>query len=244
MEAVKLVLSVFSRQQKLRLLPFVVSAVFFLIQPYPTESFIGVILKIIPDFCLIAYVMMTRSRFPLKTKSVTMETLMPEDVYSFFILIGLVLSVVGDILVVVPALLVPGGIVFILVHTCYYIGIELSGRHQGGCDKKTSWFFFLLFINTFLCVQSLADSYMAKILIFVYFIFLFGVGWKSAAAVEENPGDKAVMFGCIGACLFILTDAIIFSSLYGFPIPAPEFIFMVAYYGAQFGWAVSTSNFT
>lgn len=218
--------------------------VFFLIQPYPTESFLGAIFKVIPDLCLIAYIIVTRSRFPQKTKTVSLENLIPEDVYSFFILIGLVLSVFGDLMVIVPALMVPGGLLFIMVHLCYYMGIELSGRHQGGSEKKTSWFFLLLFVDTYLCTQSLTGSYWVKIIIFIYYIFLFMAAWKSASALEENPGDKAVLFGCIGACLFILSDFLVFIFLMEFPIPVPEPIFMLAYYGAQFGWAVSTSNFS
>lgn len=236
-------LSVFSRQQKIRLLPFVVTVTLFLIQPYPTESFLGGILKIIPDICLIAYIIMTRSRFPTKTKTANLETLMPEDVYSVFILMGLVLSIFGDLMVIVPALAIPGGFIFMIVHLCYFLGIELSGRHQGGIKKRTSWFFVLLFLDTFLCTQALMESYIGKILIFSYYIFLFGVAWKATAAMEENPGDKAILFGCIGACLFIFSDFIVFTSLLGAPIPCAEFIFMLTYYGAQCGWAVSTSDF-
>lgn len=237
-----MVLSLFSRQQKLQLLPFLISATFFLIQPYPAESFVGGILKLLPDLCLIAYVIMTRSRFPRKTKTVNLETLMPEDVYSVFILTGLVLSFFGDLMFLIPWLIPVGGIFVILALLSYYIGIELSGRHQGGSGKKTYWFFVLLFIDTYLCTQSLTESYIAKILIFVYYIFPFVVCWKSTAALEENHSDKAVMFGCIGSWLFIFSDFIVFTSLLGFPIPAPELIFTLTYYGAQFGWAVSTSN--
>ena len=236
-------LSVFSRQQKIYLLPFVVTTILFLLLPYPTESFIGAIFKILPDICLIAYIIMTRSRFPSKTKTANIETVLPEDVYSVFILFGLFLSIFADLFLVVPALAIPGGSIFIIVHICYFLGIELSGRHQGGCDKKTSSFFLLLFINTFLCTASLTDSYMAKFPILVYYIFLFTVAWKATVAVQENPKDQAVLFGCIGACLFIFSDVIVFTALFEIPIPFQEFVFMLTYYGAQFGWAVSTSDF-
>lgn len=236
-------LSVFSRQQKIYLLPFVVTTVLFVLLPYPTESFVGAIFKILPDICLIAYIIMTRSRFPSKTKTANLETILPEDVYSVFVLFGLVLSIFGDLFVIVPALAIPGGFIFIIVQLCYFLGIELSGRHQGGCDKKTSSFFLLLFVNTFLCTASLMDSYCGKFLIMVYYMFLFMAAWKATVAVQENPKDQAVLFGCIGACLLIFSDFIVFTSLLGVPYPFPEFIFMLTYYGAQFGWAVSTSDF-
>ena len=150
-------LSVFSRQQKIYLLPFVVTTILFLLLPYPTESFVGAIFKILPDICLIAYIIMTRSRFPSKTKTANLETVLPEDVYSVFILFGLVLSIFADLFLVVPALAVPGGSIFIIVHICYFLGIELSGRHQGGCDKKTSSFFSAI-VHQYLPVHGITNG--------------------------------------------------------------------------------------
>ena len=243
MEAVKTTLSMFSRQQKIRLLPFIVSAVLFLILPYPTESFMGAVSKVLPILCLIAYVIMTRSQYPLKTKVISLETLIPEDGYSFFVLSGLVLSFFGDLLVIFPALALPGGIVFMMVYMLYFIGIEISGRHQGGSQKKTSWFFLLLFFDTYLCTQSLTESYIFKIFIFMYYVPLFVTGWKATAAYQENPKDTAIVFSFIAACLFIASDITVIVSELGFPIPCAEHLFMITYYGAQFGWAVSTSQF-
>ena len=236
-------LSVFSRQQKIYLLPFVVTTILVLLLPYPTASFVGGIFNMLPDICLVAYIIMTRSRFPSKTKTANLETILPEDVYSVFILFGLVLSIFANLFLLVPVLAVPGGFIYIIVQLCHFLGIELSGRHQGGFDKKTFSFFLLLFINTFLCVASLTDSYIAKFMILVYYIFPFTAAWKATVAVQENPKDQAVLFGCIGACLFIFSDVVVFASLFEVPIPFLEFIFMLTYYGAQFGWAVSTSDF-
>lgn len=242
MEAIQMALSVFSPKQKIRLLPFVVTAIFFLIQPYPTESFLGAIFKILPIMSLIAYVILTRSKFPTKTKTINADSLIPEDTYSFCVLAGLSISLIGDLLVIIPYLMYIGGALFMFVHLCYFVAIETSGRHRSG--KSTSgWLYGLLFLNMLFCVQGNVDSYCAKIFLFLYFIPLFLVAWKAAAALEENPSDRGVLFGCIASAVFIVSDFIVILDHSGVPIPCAEFLVMVTYYGAQFSWAVSTSNF-
>ena len=243
MEDLKTALSLFSREQKVRLVPFIASVIVFLILPYPTESFIGAVCKILPVLSLVAYIITTRSQFPSKTKAINLETLLPGDAYSFFVLCGLILSVIGDLLIIIPGLIVPVGFLYMLIHLLYFIGIEISGRHQGGSRKNTSWFFFLLFVDVYLCTQSLTDSYVYKVFVLIYYVPLFITAWKATAAFQENPDDTAVMLSFIGACLFIVSDCTVVISEMGAPIPCSEHLVMLTYYGAQFGWAVSTSEF-
>ena len=243
MEAIKLGLSVFDQHQKLRLLPFVVTATFYLVQPYPTQSFLGVVFKILPILSLIGYVVMTKSQFPTKTKKASLETILPDDEYSLFVVLGLLGSVIGDILVTIPYLVLVGGLVFLMVHLAYYIGIEVSGRHRA-CGSSYASLFVLLFLNMFVALQSGLDSFILKLFIFIYLVPLFLTGWKAAAAMEYNPGDKAVMMACIGASVFIFSDFLVILDFNGFPIPFAEHLYMLTYYTAQFGWAVSTSNYS
>lgn len=243
MEAVSLVLSVFSREQKIQLLPFVVTSVFFLVQPYdPESSFLGVIFKILPILSLIGYVVYTRSQFPRKNKTPNVETLLPEDPYSFCILAGLCVALVGDIFVAIPYLMFLGGFLFMIVYTIYIIGIEIGGRHKG-CTGSFNWFFGLLYVNTWLCIQAGFESYIMKIFMFIYLIPLFLAAWKATAAVEENRSDKSALMACIGACLFIFSDWLVILEYNEYPIPFVQFMYMLTYYGAQAGWALSTSNF-
>ncbi|XP_053397161.1 lysoplasmalogenase-like [Mercenaria mercenaria] len=243
MEAIKMGLSIFSRQQKIRLLPFVVSSVFFLIQPYqPGSTFLGTIFKVLPIISLIGYVIFTRSQFPTRTKTLNLGTVIPEDRYSYCVLLGLALAVIGDIFVALPYTMFLGGLVFMVVYTCYIAAIEVDGRHRGGRSSST-WLFGLMYINTFLSVQASSESYFFKAFLLLYFIPLFLAGWKAASALEENPGDKAILLGCIGASLFIISDCLVILEHNDYPVPFAEFIYMLTYYGAQFGWAASTSNY-
>lgn len=243
MEALKMALSVFSRNQKMYLLPFVVSSVFFVIQPYqPGSTFLGTIFKLLPIISLIGYVIATRSQFPIKTKTVNLETVAPEDPYSFFILCGLCLSFVADIVVVLPYTMFVGGTLYMVIYTCYIFAIEVGARHKGG-RSSCSWLFGLMYINIYLSVQGSSDSYFFKGFLLLYFIPLFVAAWKAASALEENPGDKAILMSCIGASLFILADCLVILEHNDYPVPFAEFIYMLTYYGAQFGWAVSTSNY-
>lgn len=237
-------LSVFSRQQKIRLLPFVVTSVFFLVQPYqPGSTFLGTIFKILPIISLIGYVITTRAQFPTKTKTPSLETIIPEDAYSACILLGLTIAVIGDIFVSLPYTIFIGGILFMVVFACYIVAIEIDGRHRGGYSSST-WLFTLLYINTYLSVQASTESYFVKGFLLLYFVPLFVAGWKAASAVEENPGDKAVLMSCIGASLFIFSDCLVILEHNEYPVPFADFFYMLTYYGAQFGWAVSSSNFS
>lgn len=236
-------LSVFSRKQKIYLLPFVVSAVFFVLQPYqPGSTFLGTIFKILPILSLIGYVIATRAKFPAKTKALNLETVIPEDPYSFCILLGLALSVVGDIFVALPYTMFVGGFLFMFVFACYIIAIEIDGRHKCG-NSSSTWLFGLMYINIYLSVQGSSESYIFKGFLLLYFIPLFVAGWKAASALEENPGDKAILMSCIGSSLFIVSDCLVILEHNDYPVPFAEFIYMLTYYGAQFGWATSTSNY-
>ncbi|KAL4238396.1 Lysoplasmalogenase-like protein tmem86a [Mactra antiquata] len=243
MDALKTALSIFSRKQKISLLPFFVTSVFFLVQPYePGSTFLGTIFKLLPILSLIGYIMNTRSKFPSKTKNANLDTIMPEDRYSVFVMLGLTVSVIGDIFTSISFTLFIGGALFAAVHLFYMMAINAGGRQKGkksGC----SWLFFLLFLNTFLSIQAGTESYFTILFLFFYFIPLFMAGWKAASALEENPGDKAVLLGCIGACLFIFSDCLVILEHNEYPIPFASFFYMLTYYGAQFGWAVSTSDY-
>lgn len=243
MEAVKIGLSVFNRQQKIRLLPFVVTSVFFLLQPYePGSTVLGTIFKILPIMSLIGYVIVTRSQFPNKTKSLNLETVIPEDGYSFLVLVGLTIAMVGDIFTSFTYTMWLGGFLFMFVFLCYIVAIEVGGRHRG--YSKCAWLFALLYINTYLSVQGSSDSYFFKGFLLIYFIPLFFAGWKAASALEENPGDTAILMGCVGASMFIFSDCLVILDHHGYPIPFAEFLYMLTYYGAQFGWAASTSDYS
>lgn len=236
-------LAVFSRQQKIRLLPFTLTAVFFLIQPYqPGSTFIGTVFKILPIISLMGYIITTKSQFPTKTKTLNLGTVIPEDAYSFFVLLGLTVSTIGDIFVSLPYVMFIGGFLFMVVFLCYIAAIEVDGRHKYGYSSCT-WLFALMYINTYLSVQSSSDSYIFKGFLLIYFIPLFVAGWKAASALQENPGDMAVLMGCIGASLFIFSECLVIIEHNDYPIPFAEFLYMFTYYGAQFGWAVSTSYY-
>lgn len=243
MEAVKMALSIFSRKQKIALLPFFVTSVFFVVQPYePGSTFLGTVFKLFPILSLIGYIISTKSKFPNSTRSVTLETIMPEDPYSVFVMLGLAVSVIGDIFTSMSYTLFIGGFLFAAVHLFYIMAINVGGRQKDSSSSCT-WLFMLLFINTFLSIQAGTESYFTIIFLFFYFIPLFLAGWKAASALEENPGDKAVLLGCIGACLFIFSDCLVIMEHNEYPIPFVSFFYMLTYYGAQFGWAVSTSNY-
>ncbi|WAR18967.1 hypothetical protein MAR_000805 [Mya arenaria] len=235
-------LSVFDRQQKIRLLPFVVTTVFFLLQPYEPGTFLGTIFKVLPVLALIGYVVVTRAQFPRKTRAINQETLCPEDAYSFLILAGLCMSFLADIFVCIPYLMFVGGLGYMVIYLCYFMAIEVDGRHRGWSSSVT-WLYGLLYVNTFLCLRGTTDAIGMELFFLVYLVPLFLVGWKATSALEENPSDRAVFMGFVGASLFIVSDCLTISHHMGYPVPFAEFFYMLSYYCAQCGWALSTSNF-
>lgn len=213
--------------QKLLLLCFFVCAYVYLLRPYPEQSTYGVMRKTFPMVCLIAYVSMTQKK-------------LWADKYIVFTLIGLSLSIIGDIYLVYSNLLIRGGVVFKMAHIAYFIAIVYSGQQQGS-SKVITCIFVTLFLAAYLFSQSLTDKVHFKIGLLFYYIPLFAVGWKAGCVWTGNWLDKTAILSFMAACLFINSDIVLIVTGLEFWIPHSKHIVMSTYYAAQALRAISTT---
>ena len=229
-----------SRDQKMRLVPFCVTLVtyFILYVPmtgYPAETFGSVFFKVLPIWSLALYICFTSNNLPMKVP--TKEELIPEDRRARHFVFALLLSSIGDAcLVFRHTLFIPGVLFFGAAQLLYINGLEMEVK-----GSKVGQLFVLLGIDTYLCVQSGIDSYLMKILVGIYLILVFIVGYRATVRYEAER-TKAALLGSIGGLIFMFSDFVIAVDKWNFPVPFSGFIVMSTYYAAQFGLAMSTTK--
>lgn len=230
-----------SRDQKTKLLPFCVTlAVYFLLYVpltgYPVETLGSVFFKVLPIFSLALYISYTSNNLPLRLPK-TFNELIPEDERARHFFFALLVSSLGDACLVARKTLFMPGVFFFAVAQILY----LNGLHMNFKDSKSRVFFVLLGLNTYLCVQTGIDSYVMKLVVGVYLVLIFSVGWRATARFEAE-GSNAALVGAIGAVTFMLSDFLIAVDKWNMQLPCVGFLVMSTYYGAQFGLALSTTK--
>lgn len=229
-----------SRDQKMRLLPFFVTlALYFIlyvpITGYPIETVGSVFFKVLPIFSLALYISFTSNNLPLGIPK--NEDLIPEDNRARHFFFALLVSSLGDAcLVARNTLFLPGVLFFAIAQLLYLNGLDMNFK-----DSKSGSFFVLLGLNTYLCVQTGIGSYFMKIVVGIYLILIFSVGWRATARYEAER-SKAALVGSIGALIFMLSDFLIALDKWNCSLPCVGFLVMSTYYAAQFGLALSTTK--
>ena len=230
-----------SRDQKTKLLPFCVTlAVYFLlyvpVTGYPVETLGSVFFKLLPIFSLALYISYTSNDLPLRIPK-NFEELIPEDNRARHFFFALLVSSLGDAcLVARKTLFMPGVFFFAIAQILYLNGLDMNFK-----DNKSKFFFLLLGMNTYLCVQTGIESYIMKLIVGIYLVLIFSVGWRATARYEAER-SKAALVGAIGATIFMLSDFLIAVDKWNVQLPCVGFLVMSTYYGAQFGLALSTTK--
>lgn len=157
--------------------------------------------------------------------------LAPENsTYVNLILLGLFLSMLGDVFLMLPSdKFVPGLVSFLFAHVSYICAFTL------GYDITFTWFVILPLAVVAAIIMSVLWPHLAemKIPVIVYMSVIVIMAWMSAERYLHF-GDQGTMLGLIGALVFLFSDATLafdrfkkqFVSAYGFII--------VSYYIAQY----------
>jgi len=225
--------------QKKRLAPFIATCLTFAIlyMPlfgYPPETLGAAFFKVLPILSLCMYVFTETHELNKVFKVDSWLALGDRD--KGFVL-GLFCSSLGDICLVWRTMLfVPGLLCFACAHVFYLNALRVEDY-----KSKTKSLFVLLGIDVFLFIQSGISSYVLTALVGIYVVLIFTMGWKATARYEAE-GSKAAMAGCVGACLFIVSDLLIAVDKWLFSIPMAWMFIMTTYYSAQLGIALSVTQ--
>ncbi|KAK3596014.1 hypothetical protein CHS0354_032537 [Potamilus streckersoni] len=229
--------------EKLRLAPFIFFSLFYFLnyeiyKQNPPENLFAAIFKMLPVLSLALYVAITNSMSPdhLTGGIKSLKDLIPEEHLPCFVMVGLMISSLGDACLIWRQSLFVLGVLFFAFAQCLYI-VAFSGFPG---TRSTKELFILVGMNAYMCVQSGMTSYGMKVLVMFYMCVLFTMGWRATARFEVKQTIGALI-GCIGAISFMCSDFLIAVNMWVFPVPLCEFLVMVSYYGAQLGIALSTT---
>ncbi len=163
--------------------------------------------------------------------------------YALWILMGLGLSVGGDIFLVYgdrPRAFVWGLSFFLLAHIAYGVVFTILSGLQ-------IWdaVFFLLLVGTGVFVRRFARIDLQKMTVPVAF-YLLGISYMTAQAfsicLAQGPGALAVMTG-LGALLFYASDAFLAWNKFKRPFNAYSALNLMTYYTGQLLLALSIRFF-
>jgi uncharacterized membrane protein YhhN len=160
------------------------------------------------------------------------------SLYRSVIVLGLALSLAGDILLLLPAKrFIAGLVAFLFAHVAYLVAFGFANPVAVG---QLVW--LLPFVA--LAALVLADRWRAagrlRGPMLVYAAVLCAMAWRAAmrgqAAVIPR---QTFLFGFLGACLFAVSDAILTLRRFGRPFAAAQTLELATYWAAQILIALS-----
>ncbi|KAK3093713.1 hypothetical protein FSP39_019146 [Pinctada imbricata] len=192
----------------------------------PPVTFTAAFFKVLPVWALAGFVRLSAGE--------DLKALLPKKDYHRFLMIGLLFSSLGDaVLVSIENLFIPGMLLFSFAHIFYSLAIG-----PGADYSRLKSLFILGCIGSFLFLASGMEGCVMQILVMVYSVLIFTVGWRATSKFEVDQSYPS-LFGCVGILLFLFSDFIIGVNKWKFYVPFNEFIIMTTYYVGQLGIALS-----
>jgi uncharacterized membrane protein YhhN len=155
--------------------------------------------------------------------------------YGCFILLGLLFSLMGDILLILPANLFVHGLVSFLIAHIFYITAFFQGMDLR--LNSLSWLPFVLFgvlIYGFM-LPSLREM---TIPVLAYMIIILTMGWRAYERWGQNKTREAKL-ALIGAVLFIISDSALGINRFRLPFELSTVVVLGTYFPAQ--WFIARS---
>ena len=211
-----------------KLVPFFKTVALFFILfdgDYIESSILYSIFKCLPIVSLIVFVLLHGMDF--------------SDAYDYSrrIMIGLMLSCVGDICMVYKAhgYFIPGVAFFAGAQAMYSLafGFKPLKLYVGGIVCAIGSIVFSLLLPGFMGVMKLVG--------FIYTVLIMTMLWRAIARVRlyNNMWTWTSMCSCLGAIAFVISDTLIAFNRFRFSIGGAEVLIMVTYYAGQLGIALS-----
>ncbi|XP_041783768.1 lysoplasmalogenase-like protein TMEM86A isoform X2 [Anopheles merus] len=206
------------------LIPFITSVImyFSLIQHTERSSTSSTVLKCMPIFSLLFYVMLKDSKASRKAN------------YHSRIFYGLVFSVLGD---------------FLLNYELFEPGMGAFGVAQifyiwaFGMKLNKIWIGTILYLTGFLAITLFFENLntVIKICLPFYAILLLTMCWRSLARIDRSDSYLRIVCG-IASILFVISDGIIAIDKFFTPIKSAQTYIMITYYLAQVGITLSIND--
>uniref|UniRef100_A0A0B6ZIJ6 lysoplasmalogenase n=1 Tax=Arion vulgaris TaxID=1028688 RepID=A0A0B6ZIJ6_9EUPU len=158
--------------------------------------------------------------------------------YSRRILVGLVFSLIGDILLVWKSS--PGNLELGLFS--FAIAQIMYARAFGWRPLKP--YPGAAFLALGLVVYSYLQSFLVGPMVYLalfYMTLICTMAWRAMARVQfyDDLWTWTKLCGCVGAVFFLISDMVIAINMFAFCVPCAHTIIMLTYYAAQFGISLS-----
>ncbi len=155
--------------------------------------------------------------------------------YVIAVLAGMLLSMVGDALLMLPFdLFLPGLVSFLLAHICY-IGAFVSAGGFGMTPKVLVPYMLYAALVLWLLWPHLGKM-RAPVLAYMGVIMI--MGWQ-AGELWRTAGAGWGGFAAVGGALFILSDSILALDRFRKPFRSAQALLLTAYFAAQWFLAMS-----
>ena len=156
--------------------------------------------------------------------------------FALLLTAGLVASLAGDVLLMWPQFFVPGLVCFLLAHLAYIAlfasGVGLFPRRRAPAATLAIG----VLMYGFLWWGGLPAGLRVPVGIYVVVIACMAAQALGRAAVLGNASARGV---AVGACLFMLSDALLAINRFVSPLPVASLWVLASYYAAQWFIAVN-----
>lgn len=197
-----------------------ISALLYIAGAGKSSVVLSVILKSVPLLGLMVWVRLTA-----------------RDRYAALILIGLLFSLVGDVLLEISAdLFVPGLIAFLIGHIWYSVAF-LSITRELNWPRLLPFAAWVM-LAYLLLLPNLKGMAMP---VAAYVIVIGAMMWRSATVLTQ-PVLRWQWLALIGALLFGLSDTLLAFKKFNGLIIGPSFTIMTLYWLGQLGLALSVKR--
>jgi len=170
----------------------------------------------------------------------TVEPVSPR--YRRAVLIGITLSLLGDVFLMLPYdLFVPGLVAFLLAHVCY-ITAFVAGSNFKQKVVGVAAFVTVGAANLYFLLPKLPPALTIPVLAYVAVLTIMA-GLAAARAWALRDGDaglaRAANTATIGGTLFVLSDSLLAWDKFGGGIALAPLWVLASYYAAQ--WCIARS---
>jgi len=159
----------------------------------------------------------------------------PSQPYKWLIVTGLVISLVGDVFLMLPAdYFIAGWGAFLLAH----LGYSAAFIADGG-PYWSPWL-LLAGLAYGLAVLRTLWPYLGRLKLpaAVYMLVIVFMAWQAAGRISQGAGLSAWL-ATIGAAFFVASDSILTINRFARPFYSARLVYMSAYYVAQ--WLIASS---
>ncbi|UCG24509.1 MAG: lysoplasmalogenase [Chloroflexota bacterium] len=159
----------------------------------------------------------------------------PSAVYKWAIIIGLILSLAGDIMLMLPADLFLNGLIsFALAHLVYTTAFINSGGFYGNWKSAIPFLLFGVFMAVVLW-PNLDDMLIPAM---VYLVIILLMAWQGYGQWRQTRETRSWL-AFIGVLLFIASDSLLAVNRWVYELDLAPLLILGTYYPAQ--WLIGQS---